>query len=206
MSRRKLVVIIAAAVVLGLAPAIALVQTRSSRAAAGSVKAPSPAGASACEYMAELCDGIGQRVAGEAGEARAASRITQWFGALGYAPDERQLTYKDADASRTSGNVVATKPSPSAEQIIIGAHPRLRRRRPRRLRQRQRRSPHDGTRRRAEGPHDAVHPGLRHLRRRRARREGLPRLLLRSLTAQDRAGTVLMINLDSVAAGDQVAC
>ena len=80
-----------------------------------------PAGARAYEYMAELCDGIGPRVAGKAGEARVASRITQRFDALGYAPAERRFTYKDAGASRTSRNVIATKPGASAEQIVIGA-------------------------------------------------------------------------------------
>lgn len=205
MSRTKLVALIAAAMVLGLVPAIAVVQTRSSRAEAGSVKAAAPAGAGAYEYMAELSDGIGPRVAGKAGEARAAARITQWFGALGYAPVEQPFTYKVSGASHTSRNVVVTKPGTSAEQIIIGAH-------------------YDsvgvgrGAFDNASGvalmmelagelkalttPYTLAFVAFG------AEEVGLKGsdAYFKSLSARDKADTVLMINFDSVATGDRVYC
>jgi alkaline phosphatase isozyme conversion protein len=204
-STRKLVIIVIAAAMLGLVPAVALVQTRSPKAVAGSLTASPPAGAGAYEYMAELSDGIGPRVAGKAGEARAAARITQWFTALGYSPAEQPFTYKDAGASHSSRNVVVTKPGASAQRIIIGAH-------------------YDsvgvgrGAFDNASGvalmmelagelkaqttPYTLVFVAFG------AEEPGLKgsAAYFRSLSAQDKAATILMVNFDSVATGDQVYC
>ena len=80
------VVILAAVLVLG----VAAVSTHTSRAADESVPVAGPtAGTSAYEYMAELSDEIGSRVAGLSPEVHAGDRILEWFGDLGYTPTRK---------------------------------------------------------------------------------------------------------------------
>ncbi len=123
MRRGIFAVVAAAALATLLALGIAAVQTHSSRAAAETVPMAGPtAGTDAYEYMAELTDEIGPRVAGRSGERRAGERILQWFTDLGYVPDTQDFTFSAGSASRSSRNIVAVKPGASAEQIVIGAH------------------------------------------------------------------------------------
>ncbi len=123
MRRRMLGVVAVIALAALLALGVAAVQTRTSRAADEAVPVAGPtAGTSAYEYMAELSDEIGARVAGRSGEQLAGDRLLQWFTDLGYAPDTQDFTFRDGGTSRRSRNIVAVKPGASAQQIVIGAH------------------------------------------------------------------------------------
>ena len=123
MRRSTLAVIVVAILAAVLALGLGAVSTHSSRAAEAPVPVAGPtAGTSAYEYMAELTDEIGSRVAGLSGETRAGDRILEWFGALGYAPDTQEFTYRDDGETHRSRNIVAVKPGVSSRQIVIGAH------------------------------------------------------------------------------------
>jgi alkaline phosphatase isozyme conversion protein len=113
------VVILAAVLTLG----VAAVSTHTSGAAEENVPVAGPtAGTSAYEYMAELSDELGARVAGLSPEAHAGDRILEWFGDLGYTPDTQDFTFAEGDKTRHSRNIVAVKPGVSGKQIVIGAH------------------------------------------------------------------------------------
>ena len=123
MTRKKLAVFAAALLLLSLALSVAFAATGSLQAAPKSLPSAAPTAATrAYEYMAELSDGIGPRVAGTPAEARAAERIAQWFAQLGYEPAVQDFSFTDRGASRTSANVVATKTGSGPGQIVIGAH------------------------------------------------------------------------------------
>jgi hypothetical protein len=112
-------VLLAAVLILGLAA----VSTHISDAAQEEVPVAGPtAGTSAYEYMAELSDEIGPRVAGLSPEVHAGDRILEWFGDLGYTPDTQDFTFPEGDKIRHSRNIVAVKPGASGKQIVIGAH------------------------------------------------------------------------------------
>jgi Zn-dependent M28 family amino/carboxypeptidase len=153
--------------------------------------------------MAELSDEIGARVAGTPAEARAAERISQWFAQLGYEPTAQDFSFKDGSASRTSANVSVTKAGASPQQIIIGAH-------------------YDSVAvgrgafdnasgvalmmqladalRAAQTPYTLVFVAFG------AEEAGLKgsQAYFAGMSAAQKAATVLMVNLDSVAAGDEV--
>ena len=113
------VVILAAVLALG----VAAVSTHTSGAAEENVPVAGPtAGTSAYEYMAELSDELGARVAGLSTETHAGDRILEWFGELGYTPDTQDFTFAEGDKTRHSRNIVAVKPGVSGKQIVIGAH------------------------------------------------------------------------------------
>lgn len=123
MRRSTLAVIVVAILAAVLALGLAAVSTHSSRAAEEPVPVAGPtAGTSAYEYMAELTDEIGSRVAGLSGETRAGDRVLEWFGELGYAPDTQEFTYRSDGKTHRSRNIVAVKPGVSGQQIVIGAH------------------------------------------------------------------------------------
>jgi alkaline phosphatase isozyme conversion protein len=113
------VVILAAVLTLG----VAAVSTHTSGAAQEEVPVAGPtAGTSAYEYMAELSDELGSRVAGLSTEVHAGDRILEWFGDLGYMPDTQDFTFTEDGKTRHSRNIVAVKPGVSGRQIVIGAH------------------------------------------------------------------------------------
>ena len=123
MSRRTLAIVAVVALAVVIALAFAAANTNTSQAAEDEVPVAGPtAGTSAYEYMAELSDEIGPRVAGKTGEAQAAERITQWFTDLGYIPETQEFTFADGGTKRDSRNVIVVKPGDSAQQIVIGAH------------------------------------------------------------------------------------
>jgi len=123
MRRSTLAVIVVAMLAAVLALGLAAVSTHSSRAAEEPAPVAGPtAGTSAYEFMAELTDEIGSRVAGLSSETRAGDRILEWFGELGYAPDTQEFTYRGDGESHRSRNIVAVKPGVSGQQIVIGAH------------------------------------------------------------------------------------
>jgi hypothetical protein len=206
MSRKRLAALVLAFVTIALVLGLPALQTKSSRAASARVPDAAPAAAtSAYEYMAELSDEIGPRVAGTPAETRTAERITQWFAQLGYEPAIQDFPFKDGGASRTSANVIATKTGSSPQQIVIGAH-------------------YDSVKvgrgafdnasgvalmmqladalRAEETPYTLVFVAFG------AEEAGLKgsKAYFDSMTAAQKAATVLMINFDSVATGDQVYC
>jgi alkaline phosphatase isozyme conversion protein len=123
MRRRTLVLIAVAALAAALALGLAAVSTHTSNAAEQPTPVAGPtAGTSAYEYMAELTDEIGPRVAGLSAETRAGDRILQWFDELGYTPDTQEFTFPENGAAHHSRNIVAVKPGVSGKQIVIGAH------------------------------------------------------------------------------------
>ena len=122
---RKTTLAIIAAVILAavLTLGVAAVSTHTSDAAQEKVPVAGPtAGTSAYEYMAELSDELGSRVAGLSTEVHAGDRILQWFGDLGYTPDTQDFTFTEGGKTRHSRNIVAVKPGVSGKQIVIGAH------------------------------------------------------------------------------------
>ena len=123
MRRTTLAVIAVAVLATLLALGLGAISTHTSDAAQEEPPVAGPsAGTSAYEYMAELSDEIGPRVAGLSSETRAGDRILQWFGDLGYTPDVQEFTFKLGGESHHSRNIVAVKPGASGKQIVIGAH------------------------------------------------------------------------------------
>jgi len=206
MNRRRLAALVLALLALGLALGLPALQTKSSRAASGDVTGAAPAAAtSAYEYMAELSDEIGPRVAGTPAERRAAERITQWFARLGYDPSVQEFSFTAGGASRASANVVATKIGSSPRQIVIGAH-------------------YDSVSAGRGAFDNASGVALMMQLADALRAEKTPYTLVfvafgaeeaglkgskayfESMTAEQKSATMLMIDFDSVATGDQVYC
>jgi hypothetical protein len=123
MRRTTLAVIAVAILAAVLALGIGAVSTRTSRAADEQTPVAGPtAGTDAYEYMAELSDEIGSRVAGLSSETRAGDRILQWFTDLGYTPDTQDFTFTKGGEIHHSRNLIAVKPGQSGREILIGAH------------------------------------------------------------------------------------
>jgi len=206
MTRKRLAALAAVLLLLSFALSVAFAASGALHAAPKSLPGAAPTAAtSAYEYMAELSDEIGPRVAGTPAEARAAERITQWFADLGYNPGMQEFSFEKGGASRTSANVIATKAGASTKRIIIGAH-------------------YDSAAvgrgafdnasgvalmmqladalRAAQTPYALVFVAFG------AEEVGLKgsEAYYQSLTPSQKADTVLMINLDSVAAGDRMYC
>ena len=83
-------------------------------------------GQAARAHVAALSDGIGARLAGSPGEARAADYIQGVFEDLGYAAERQAFEFAPEDRRRGaalgSANVMAVKPGASRREIIVGAH------------------------------------------------------------------------------------
>ena len=117
MRRTTLAVIAVAVLAAVLALGIAAVTTRTSGAADRDAPVAGPtAGTCAYEYMAELSDEIGSRVAGLSTETRAGDRILQWFSDLGYTPDTQDFTFARGRQIRHSRNIIAVKPGASGSR------------------------------------------------------------------------------------------
>jgi Zn-dependent M28 family amino/carboxypeptidase len=65
---------------------------------------------------------IGARVAGSDGETKAAQYIVSAFKAVGYAPETQAFTAAAGNQSISSANIVAVKTGTSSQEIIVGAH------------------------------------------------------------------------------------
>ncbi|SDO54631.1 M20/M25/M40 family metallo-hydrolase [Halobacillus aidingensis] len=76
-------------------------------------------GAVAYEHMKYLADDIGPRVAGSQNEREAAQYIQGQFERIGLETEVQEFDYS---TSRSSSNVVAYKEGKSTKQIIVGAH------------------------------------------------------------------------------------
>jgi hypothetical protein len=196
------VVVLAAALTLG----VAAVSTHTSGAAEENVPVAGPtAGTSAYEYMAELSDELGPRVAGLSPEVHAGDRILEWFGDLGYTPDTQDFTFTEGDKIRHSRNIVAVKPGVSGKQIVIGAH-------------------YDSVASGRGAFDNASGVALMMELADALRDENTPYTLVfvafgaeeagmrgsafyvAEMSDQARADTVLMVNFDSVATGDRIYC
>ena len=125
MNAKRLTAIALALLAIGLALGLPALQTKPSQAATGGLAGAAPTAAtSAYEYMAELSDEIGPRVAGTPAErAGRRPRLAVVHAARLSAAPCRTSRSPTGGASRASANVVATKTgSECPEQIIIGAH------------------------------------------------------------------------------------
>ena len=123
MNRRRLAALVLALLALGFALGLPALQTKSSRAASGDVPGAAPAAATgAYEYMAELSDEIGPRVAGTPAERRAAERISQWFARLGYDPSVQEFSFKDS-GGRPQDHQTAVESGRHAARYLRGALP-----------------------------------------------------------------------------------
>jgi alkaline phosphatase isozyme conversion protein len=206
MRRTTLTFIAVAALAAMLALGLGAVATHTSDAAQHETPVAGPsADTSAYEYMAELSDEIGSRVAGLSSETRAGDRILQWFGDLGYTPDTQEFTFTQGGDSHHSRNIVAVKPGVSGKQIVIGAH-------------------YDSVRVGRGAFDNASGVALMMQLADALRDEKTPYTLVfvafgaeeaglqgsahyvAEMSEQARADTVLMINFDSVATGDRVYC
>jgi alkaline phosphatase isozyme conversion protein len=205
--RRTTLAFIAVAILAAvLALGIGAVSTRTSRAADEKTPVAGPtAGTDAYEYMAELSDEIGSRVAGLSSETRAGDRILQWFSDLGYTPDTQDFTFTKGGEIHHSRNIIAVKPGLSSREILIGAH-------------------YDSVNvgrgafdnasgvalmmeladalRDEETPYTLVFVAFG------AEEVGLKgsAFYVNQMSDEARAGTALMVNFDSVATGDRVYC
>ena len=88
---------------------------------------PVPAGVIARKHLAALSVDIGQRIAGTEGERNARKYIVADFESAGYKPEVQEFstTYEDEDGNEISirsANVIAVKPGLSKQEIIVGAH------------------------------------------------------------------------------------
>lgn len=195
------VITLAALLMLGLST----LTTRTTDAAESTPAAMPTADTDAYEYMAELSDELGARVAGLSTEAKAGDRILQWFGDLGYTPDIQEFTFKSGGKKRHSRNIVAVKPGVSTKQIVIGAH-------------------YDSVKVGRGAFDNASGVALMMELADALRSEKTPYTLVfvafgaeepgltgsthyvAEMSDQARADTVLMINFDSVATGDRIYC
>ena len=65
---------------------------------------------------------IGTRVAGSQGETQTAQYIVSAFKAIGYAADTQAFTAVAGTQTVTSANIVAVKKGTSSQEILVGAH------------------------------------------------------------------------------------
>jgi alkaline phosphatase isozyme conversion protein len=206
MRRTTLAVVAASILAAVLALGIGAVSTRTSRAADETTPVAGPtAGTAAYEYMAELSDEIGSRVAGLSTESRAGDRLLQWFSDLGYTPDVQDFTFTEGDEIRHSRNLIAIKPGLSDKEIVVGAH-------------------YDSVKVGRGAFDNATGVALMMQLADALRDETTPYTLVfvafgaeeaglkgstfyvNQMSEEARANTALMINLDSVATGDRVYC
>ncbi len=204
MTRKRFAALAVALLVIALALGLAAVQTMSSHAASEASPAASPsAGTSAYEYMAELSDGIGARVTGTAAEAQAAALVGGWFTDLGYQPSTQVFSFDSGGKATSSQNIVAVKAGTSSKRIVIGAHL-------------------DSAAKGRGAFDNASGVALMMQLADALRAEVTPYTLVfvafgaeeaggkgssayfKSLTSQEKADTVLMVNFDSVNAGDEL--
>ena len=73
-------------------------------------------------HMGRLSEGIGQRVAGTAGEAEALQYIRAEFLAMGYQPEMQPFSFEEPDGVVHSANITAVLKGASDREIIVGAH------------------------------------------------------------------------------------
>ena len=153
--------------------------------------------------MVQLSDVIGRRIAGTAGEQQAAAYITSILTSAGYSVTAQPFTFKAGTKTRNSQNLIAVKPGTSPKRIVIGAH-------------------YDSVNvgrgafdnasgvalllQLAEDLHGATTPYTLVFVAFGAEEWGLlgSKAYVDSLTPTDLADTVLDVNFDSVAAGDQL--
>ncbi len=80
-----------------------------------------PFGQQAYDYLVSLT-ALGQRIAGSETESQAVDLLAEIFSEMGYSPVEQPFTFDDGSRTAHSANIIAVKPGDSAREIIIGAH------------------------------------------------------------------------------------
>ncbi len=65
---------------------------------------------------------FGARVAGSDAETKAAQYIVEVFKAIGYSPETQPFTANAGNTPVTSANIVAVKKGTSSQEVIVGAH------------------------------------------------------------------------------------
>jgi len=117
---RRLVVIVALVALSGLGLWAAVAASTSQNG--GQTYVSTAPGTPAFEHMVQLSDVIGKRIAGKAGEQQAAAYITQVLNDAGYSVQAQDFSFSTGSGTRQSKNLVATKPGTSSKRIVIGAH------------------------------------------------------------------------------------
>ncbi|MDZ5471366.1 M20/M25/M40 family metallo-hydrolase [Bacillus sp. 31A1R] len=79
-------------------------------------------GAMAYEHMNYLAYEIGKRVAGSENERKAETYIKSQFERMGFKTEVQEFSYTRRGTAYNSSNIVAYKPGKSTKQIIVGAH------------------------------------------------------------------------------------
>jgi len=74
------------------------------------------------DYVEKLSNDIGNRVAGTPKEVEAAKWIFDTFVSMGYEPEIQPFKFVDGDQEKNSQNVIALKEGESDTVIILGAH------------------------------------------------------------------------------------
>lgn len=78
-------------------------------------------GAMAKDYLAEMVP-IGPRIAGTAAEVKAADWITAELESMGYTVTREEFTFEENSEVKNSQNIIAVKKGTTPGQVIIGAH------------------------------------------------------------------------------------
>lgn len=120
-------VVLASPVATQLPPTLAPTDTPAPTDAPPATATSIPAGSIARKHVTALSVDIGQRIAGTEGERAARKYIVSAFEAAGYTPEVQEFstTYEDEDGNQISirsANVIAVKPGLSKQEIIVGAH------------------------------------------------------------------------------------
>ncbi len=79
-------------------------------------------GAMAYEHMKYLAYEIGPRVAGTGNERKAEQYVKSQFERMGFTTEVQEFNYTRGGATISSSNVIAYKPGKSSKQVIVGAH------------------------------------------------------------------------------------
>jgi Zn-dependent M28 family amino/carboxypeptidase len=198
MSRRTQIILVTALVALAALVAVAAWQGPSLQAATPLVEQEQP-GLAVYDTMAAISDGIGPRVAGSAAEQEAAEYITTRLNDAGYTSLAQDFTF----AGKSSRNIVAVKAGVTTQRIVIGAH-------------------YDSVKV-GRGAFDNA-SGVALMLELATALQGQPTPytlvfvafgaeevglkgsahFVKTMSAQEKADTVLMLNFDSVAAGDRM--
>jgi len=84
---------------------------------------PDKAGTLARTYLTELSDKIGQRIAGTEGEVKGGAFVADSLKAMGYTVTVQKFSFKDKEKKAyDSSNIIAVKQGTSKKEIIVGAH------------------------------------------------------------------------------------
>lgn len=124
MTRKRLVLLTLVVLAAALAIGLGLSQAGAPQAHGSSATLQAvPASVQAYDYVAALSDQIGPRVYGKAGEQKAAAYITSVLQGAGYTVTTQDFTVEKRTFTRSSQNIIAEKTGTDPnKRIVIGAH------------------------------------------------------------------------------------